>query len=115
MASDKIQVMNSNSTSGVQDPRLFVLENRMMDHNKAEETFSSFRLINLKMETGRADEWKNNLDAHAFLNTFINCAASDNREYFSDVIQTYNDVLNDGKLLCNVTETMKVFFNFSIL
>ena len=63
------------------------------------------------METGRADKWKNNLDAHAFLNTFINCAAADNREYFRDVIQTYNDVLNDGKLLCNVTETMKAFFS----
>ena len=53
------------------------------------------------MEAGRADEWKNNLDAHAFLNTFINCAASDNREYFRDIIQTYNDVLRDGKLVCD--------------
>ena len=67
------------------------------------------------METGRADEWKNNLDAHAFLNTFINCADSDYREYLSDVIHTYNDVLNDGKLVCNVTETIKALFKFSIL
>ena len=87
----------------------------MMDHNKADETFSSFRLINLKMETGRADEWKNNLDAHAFLNTFINRADSDYREYFSNVIQTYSDVLNDGRLVCHVRETIKALFKFPIL
>ena len=67
------------------------------------------------MEAGRADEWKNNLDADAFLNTFINCADSDYREYFSNVIQTYNDVLNDGRLVSNVRETIKALFKFSIL
>ena len=62
------------------------------------------------METGRADDWKNNLDTHAYLNTFINYADNSYREYFIDVIQTYNDVLKDSKLLRNKTEMIEVFF-----
>ena len=52
----------------------------------------------IEMEAGRGDEWKNNMDAHAYLDTFYNCAASDNRykTYMNDIIQSYHDVLGGG-------------------
>ena len=52
-----------------------------------------------KMNIQRIEEWKYNLDAHAYFDTFYNYTASHYRykEYMKDVVQTYHNVFNDGK------------------
>ena len=62
------------------------------------------------MEVGYEDEGKNNFDAHAFLDTFYNCAAADNRykTYTNDIIQSYHDVLNNGRLLTTCQNKMSI-------
>ena len=53
------------------------------------------------METGSGDDWKDKFDAHAYLDTFYNCAAADNqyRKYMDHIIQSYHDVFNEGELV----------------
>ena len=49
------------------------------------------------MSCDRIQDWKYNLDAHAYFDTFYNCRSSHYRykEYMKDVVQTYHDVFND--------------------